>query len=107
MTIWNNPHNADLGMLPHIFSEHDPRPAAEQAEDKYSYGGGWTPFEGFRVAYTDHQCKEVAALRYPGDRDLRVLAWTTLRDEQIYLFECSWVAIINSTTESCEISRMD
>ena len=38
----------DLGLLPSMLSEHDPRPAREQFDARYGHGGGWRPFTGFR-----------------------------------------------------------
>ena len=40
-TVWTNPGIA--GLLPAIFLQSDPRPAAEQLNDRYAHGGGFMP----------------------------------------------------------------
>jgi hypothetical protein len=51
----------DLGFLPLMLDDEDPRPAAAQLDETYAHGGGWRPFgEG-------QGTKEGLALAYPGD----------------------------------------
>ena len=50
-----------LGLVPMFLTDADPRPAAEQFEENYAHGGGWSPFEGFTLD-TDNM-----ELSYPGD----------------------------------------
>lgn len=90
----------DLGYLPMIFLASDPRPAREQANDRYRHGGGWQPFQGHRFDARRRQ------LCYPGDPPMRALAETKLRDETIILFEADWVMILQPDG-SHEIARMD
>lgn len=88
-----------LGLLPYIFRSSDPRPAREQANDRYSHGGGWSPLSGWTI-------DEAFRITYPGDSPLLPLARAQLRDETIILYRHSWVAIIQANG-SFEVSRMD
>ncbi len=86
----------DLGLLPEMVSEDDPRPAREQFDENYV--GGWKPRPNFKLAN--------GCLWYPGDPPLEPLARTTLRDEKITLFPYDWV-VIQQADESFEVARMD
>lgn len=90
----------DLGLLPDIFSLHDPRSAAAQANDRYAHGGGWSPFSGFTVT--------PSALHYPGDPPQKLLAEAhlPLTNEIIRLYEHAWVGVFQADG-SVEIARMD
>lgn len=95
----NVPEEA-VGLLPLIFQDWDPRPAKEQAAERYAYGGGWFPFTGFEMN------PETKAITYPGDPSHHPIAHTQLRDETIYLYPHSWVAVVQKDG-SFEIMRMD
>lgn len=88
MTNWTNPSR--VGFLPHILRESDPRPAAEQLHDRYAHGGGFQPFEGFKLASTEG----TAELHYPGDPPMYEVSRATLRDETLILFDYEWLAIV-------------
>jgi hypothetical protein len=88
-----------LGIIPEFFSENDPRPAREQAQDNYAHGGGWDRFDGFRMLAN-------GALQYPGDPPMHPLAEARLRDEVIRFYNSAWVAIVQPDG-SFEVSRMD
>ena len=55
MTMWtiiariNGRPEDILGLLPMIFDSNDPRPAREQANERYAHGGGWNPQEGWEL----------------------------------------------------------
>jgi len=87
-----------LGFIPQFLSEHDPRPAREQLDSNYRQGGGWEPLPGFTITEQ--------GLKYPGDPPMVLIAETTLRDEVIRFYDCSWVVIIQPDG-SFEASRMD
>lgn len=87
-----------LGFLPAMLSPDDPRPAREQFNSNYSFGG-WSPFKGFTLN-TDN------SLSYPGDPPQQPLAQAKLRDELIILYPSSWVAIIQPD-RSFEVARLD
>jgi len=91
-----------IGMIPMWLSEDDPRPAKEQLHTGYLHGGGWHPFEGFRMAPKE----DMWWLLYPGDPPTRSLAYCKLRDEIIVVYEHAWVAIIQKDG-SFEVTRMD
>lgn len=90
---------AHLGFLPSFLHTDDPAPAAEQLGEGYRFAGGWRPQKGFKL--TDSNC-----LQYPGDPPLRPMAETKIRDETVYLFEGSFVAVVQSD-RSFEVCRMD
>lgn len=99
-TLWT-PNNEAAGMLPLILRTDDPRPAREQAQDRYAHGGGWDPFRGFKL----HMIPQ-PHLTYPGDPAFRLIAHSRIRDEILLLFESSWLAIVQPNGDY-EISRMD
>jgi len=88
-----------LGFLPSLVDDRDPRPAREQFDSNYSYGGGWVPFKGFTLLPN-------GGLSYPGDPILMPLAKTQLRDERIVFYDCSWVAVIQPDG-TFEVARLD
>ncbi len=65
-----------LGFIPLMLSLKNPAPAREQLHAGYRHGGGWTPFEGFKMLANGN-------MRYPGDPDTLCLFETMLRDEII------------------------
>jgi hypothetical protein len=87
-----------LGYIPMFLSNNNPAPAKEQFDAVYQ--GGWRPMEGFRLS------KDRKALHYPGDPPQRAIGKTKLRDEEIILFESSWVAIVQPDN-TFEVARMD
>lgn len=89
-----------LGYIPSFLDENDPRPAYEQFDDRYRHGGGWRPFEGFTLA-------EDLTLHFPGDPPFKPLAWTTLREEVIFIYQHAWVLIWHLPTKQWEVARMD
>ena len=89
-----------LGFIPDFLGPSDSRPAREQFHDRYAHGGGWLPFSGFAVLDGG------AALQYPGDPPLMLLAQTQLRAETVRVYEGAWVAVFQAD-DACEISRMD
>jgi hypothetical protein len=93
-----------LGILPQFLRYADPHPAREQIHEAYAHGGGWNAFEGFTL--NTHFPLESWALSYPGDPDMRLIAYTRLRDEIIALFQYSWVAIV-ARDGTYEIARID
>ena len=88
-----------LHVIRRMLDTDDPRPAREQVNDNYPYGGGWQPFPGFTLAANNN-------LLYPGDPPMRPRAYTQLRDEQVVLYDHDWIAIIQPD-RSFEVARMD
>lgn len=93
---------ADLGMLATMLTESDPRPAAEQFNERYNHGGDWQPTTTRRWKLN----LEKQSLTYPGDPPLYPIAWGVLRDERIYVFQHSWVCIVQENG-NFEVARMD
>lgn len=71
----------------------------EQLDTAYRHGGGWNPFNGFRL--TASNC-----LVYHGDPPMAQIAMGKMRDETILMYEHAWVAIIQPD-RSFEVCRMD
>lgn len=103
MIVWEllHPHMSEehLGLLPSMLDDRDPAPAREQFDRAYQHGGGWDPFNGFKLRPDN-------SLAYPGDPPTRPIAQCRLRDELIVLYEHEWVAIIQKD-RSFEVCRMD
>ena len=89
----------DLSLLSDVFYDNDPRPAAAQIDTNYAHGGGYNPTDGFTLNADN-------SLSYPGDEPLKVLAKATLRDEQLYLYDGEFVAVVQPD-RSFAVTRMD
>jgi hypothetical protein len=104
MMIWELLHPEmtaeHLGLLPEMLDTNNPASAREQFHHNYAHGGGWFPFNGFKL-------KDDNSLHSDsGDPDLYPVARTRLRDELILLYPHSWVAIIQPD-RSFAVARMD
>lgn len=88
-----------VGFIPSFINESEPRPAREQFDANYRHGGGWRPFDGFKMN-KDH------SLKYPGDPALKPMARMSLRHEVIFIYEWGWVAVVQPDG-SFEVCRMD
>lgn len=53
-----------LGFLPEILDSADPRPVAEQLDERYAHGGGYRPSKDTRWKLID---RADFRLHYPGD----------------------------------------
>ncbi|PWJ81520.1 hypothetical protein C7441_11052 [Pseudaminobacter salicylatoxidans] len=87
-----------LGYVPCFLSDDDPRPAREQFNERYVYGG-WRPNPGFTKDDRDF-------IQYPGDRALPPVAERKLRDERIVFYPGAVLSIIQPDG-SYEIARLD
>lgn len=95
-----HPHAAELiGHLPEFLSGNDPRPAREQINENYIYGG-WKPMRGWTFN------RKTGAIRFPGDPPLEPVAFTLLRDEAILIYPSSWVVILQGDG-TFEVARVD
>jgi hypothetical protein len=94
------PHRelADLGELLTFLDENDPRPAREQFNERYQWGG-WKPMEGFTLDGT--------ILHYPGDPPFKPWAMISFRNEGILVYPADFVAIIQEDGVTFEVARMD
>lgn len=90
-----------LGFLPHILDSFDPRPTAEQIEDKYAHGGGWRPYGQGAWALDDDR-----TLHFPNDQALKPIARTFIREEQVYLYDHAVVAVVQPDG-SFDVVRLD
>lgn len=89
------------GFVPHFLREDDPRGAKEQFNDRYI--GGWLPSRGFVL---DAKTMTLSSPKYPGDDDLKPLSLMTFRDEDIYLYDYSYVLVMDQD-DNWEVCRMD
>jgi hypothetical protein len=91
-----------MGFIPGFLSEDDPRPAQEQIDENYAHGGGWMEFSD---AFTMDDRRRLIS-KYPEDKPLEALAYAHLRDETIYYYDHSWVAIVQPDSSFC-VARID
>ena len=89
-----------VGFIPEFLVESDPRPAKEQFHERYAFGGGWHPMEGFKKDARTH------ALKYPGDPALPLLAFIQFHSELIMIYPHGIVAIVQPDG-TFEVARMD
>jgi hypothetical protein len=93
-----------VGMIPAFLHFLDPRPAAEQFDEKYAFGGGWRPMEGWTTEkFSD---TNTLGIKYPGDPVLLPVARINFREEVVWVYAHAWVAI-EQPDGRVEISRMD
>lgn len=90
---------ADLGMLPFFAWESNPKSAKEQINDNYRHGGGWQSFQGFTF-------NKDTSISYPNDPPQHPIAIAKLRDEVIFVYEGSWVLILQPD-RSYDVARID
>lgn len=88
-----------VGLIPAFLDPSDPRPAAAQFDERYAFGGGWSPMKGWTR-------RPDGTLKYPGDPPFKPLARMRLRNETITIHDCAWVCI-TQPDGSFEVSRMD
>jgi hypothetical protein len=93
-------HPDQVGELPLFLDLDDPRPAAAQFNEHYGHGGGWRPQTGFT------NDGDTPRLQFPGDPPFDPIACMALRDEVIFVYLHSYVAVFQSDG-SFEVCRMD
>ena len=100
MMLWiRTDPRVDLGFLPDLISDQDPRPVAEQLETNYAHGGGWRPQEGFTLG-KDY------VLTYPGDPPMKPLAMTNCRHELLCFYPYSYLGVFQPDG-SFQVARVD
>lgn len=87
-----------LGYVPAFLLDDDPRPAREQFQERYVYGG-WRPIKGFTKDAAD-------GLHYPEDPVLPAVAYRMLRQERIVMYPGAVFAIIQPDG-SWDVARLD
>lgn len=88
--------------LPYFLDERDPRPAREQYNSNYKFGG-WQPSASGNAKV---KLNEDNSFDYPGDPRQYPIAMTKLRDELILLFPGDFVMIVQPD-RSFEMARLD
>ena len=89
----------EWGFIPAFLHGDDPRPAAEQFNERYP--GGWQHFGGPLTFDRD-----ALTLSYPGDPVMKARSALVFRNEVLLLFPSSWVVIVQDD-HSWEVCRMD
>jgi hypothetical protein len=97
--IWTCLKPVDLGFLPGLIDEDDPRGVKKQLADKYGYGGGWRPMPDLTLLPD-------RSLKYPGDPPLKPIAVSQLRDEVILFYPHDWLCVVQPDG-AFEVSRVD
>lgn len=87
-----------LGYVPRFLRNDDPRPAREQFNERYVYGG-WRPNNHFTKDERDF-------VQFPGDPALPPIAQRMLREERIVMYPGALFAIIQPDGRF-EIARID
>jgi hypothetical protein len=87
-----------LGYVPQFLRDDDPRPAREQFNERYEFGG-WSPNKGFTKDNRDF-------ITYPGDPALPPVAERKLGVERIVMYPGALLAIIQPNGDF-EIARLD
>lgn len=95
----------DLGYLPEMISEDDPRPVKDQLNERYAHGGGYDPLPGWVYDPKSH------SIKYPGDPALRPLATGLLHggmesEELLFFYESDWLCIVQKDG-SYAVTRVD
>jgi|SRR5580692_1101099 hypothetical protein len=91
----------DLGFLPDLISDNDPRPVKDQLNDTYRHGGGWNPQSQFTLDRSNRN-----TLKYPGDPPMRPLAMSQCRDEILLFYPYAYLCILQ-LDGSFEVARVD
>ena len=97
--IWACLKPVDLGFLPGLIDENDPRGVREQIDAKYGYGGGWRPMPGLTL-------RPDGSLKYPGDPPIKPIAMSQLREEVVLFYPHDWLCVVQPDG-SFEVSRVD
>lgn len=93
------------GVIPDFLPPHDPRSAVDQIHDSYQHGGGWRDWTHGSVELVDDGPGR-AVLRLNGEA-FHELARGQLRDERLYLFDCSFVAVWPVDGGGIRVARID
>jgi hypothetical protein len=100
IAILKDHHPDELGFLPDMINQCDPRPARVQFDANYQHGGGWHPIRGF--------ANKGMVLTYPGDPPLEPIAmWPLHDDEMIVVYKYSLVAVFSTKDGTFEVARLD
>lgn len=96
LSVVRNPHL--IGYIPTFLDLDDPRPAAEQFQERYVYGG-WKAQEGFTKS------ERPFVLKFPGDPPLTPIAAMPFRDEMVMIYGYGYVAIWqkDGSFEACRL----
>lgn len=92
-----------LGYIPEIIRSTDPQPVADQIAERYSHGGGYSPFGQGKWMYDP----EDQSITYPGDPKLLPMAWADIHGETVIVYRHAMVAIINQDSGNFVVLRMD
>ena len=101
-----------LGFIPGFIKADDPRPIADQINERYVYGG-WRPQHGFTMVpwqqVREQGMKGFAQIMYPGDPAMNPIALTFHagdRPEIFMVYRYGYCCILQND-DSFEVARLD
>lgn len=96
---YNGPIENIVGDIKFFAHESDEDSLKDQFNKRYSFGGGWSPMEGFTM-------DKNKSITYPEDPPLYPLAIAKFRNQEVIIYNHSWVVILEQDG-TFEASRMD
>jgi len=90
-----------LGYIPSFIEEEDERPVKEQFNERYAFGGGWQPSDGWKI--NDNL---VMTTKYPEDPPMNPIAMVMVGEETVLMYPHAMIAIIQKDG-TYEVARMD
>lgn len=94
-----SPH--ELGFLPDIIRAEDPRPVKEQLATNYAHGGGYRPFDGFKLD------RKTMVLKYPGDPPFKPIAFAQINAEKVFFYRQGAWLLIMQPDDTWVVTRVD
>lgn len=94
-----------VGLIPSFLSEHDPRGAVEQLNERYAHGGGWRDSKVGEGGWRMIDGGKV--MKFPGDPPIHALAQAKLHErELVIVYESGWTAVVQDDA-SFRFARLD
>ena len=92
---------ANLGFLPDLISDEDPRSVKDQVEENYAHGGGWRPIAGMKMNL------KTMVMRFPGDPPFVPAAFTKIHNETVVFYPLYSLLAVIQPDGSYEVTRVD
>ena len=104
MLVFETTAGVDPGFLPTFILESDPRPLAEQINERYQHGGGWRPMGGWEIV---GKSDFGPTIKYEEDgSSMEAIGRCRFRNEMLYLYDYDFLMILNDDG-SFEVARVD
>jgi hypothetical protein len=91
-----------MGAVPWFFDDEDPRPAAEQLNERYAHGGGFRPW-GKEKWKLD---AKALTIKWPGEKAMKPRAKATLHTDTLVFYDHAILAIIHEDG-TFDVTRVD